>query len=439
MLAEGGFPGEGQEYGATGRPYHSGPQPKPGDWYCPSCGDLQFFRNAACRKCGTPNPSGSGLAGGGGYPAAKVAPGDWYCPSCNDLNFARNAACRKCGVPNPAGDAGHYSSQKPMRSGDWMCPTCNDHNYARNQTCRKCGEPCPEGCGYQQLPGDWTCPQCGDYQFAKNQVCRRCQTPNPNPDPEQQALASQEKPQKPGDWHCPSCGDLQFARNSVCRRCGTPSPNPVAYGGPAPKPGDWYCPNCNDLQFARNSHCKRCGTNNPNPTSPDGTSFHMKPGDWLCPTCGDLQFATRSQCRKCGTGPGPTAHSMAAAPVQGYASGGFGNFSHKPVKPGDWYCPSCGDHQYARNTQCRRCGTPNPTPGGDMGYSGKGMMVDHQKGKAAGGKGAFGDQAGKPTSWKCPNCNELVFARNSECKSCGTPRPESAESGGVGGVRSAPY
>lgn len=25
-------------------------------------------------------------------------------------------------------------------------------------------------------------------------------------------------------------------------------------------------------------------------------------------------------------------------------------------KPGDWYCPQCGDHQFAKNTNCRKCG-----------------------------------------------------------------------------------
>jgi len=28
--------------------------------------------------------------------------------------------------------------------------------------------------------------------------------------------------------------------------------------------------------------------------------------------------------------------------------------------PGDWQCPKCQDHQFARNTQCRRCGTARP-------------------------------------------------------------------------------
>merc|ERR1712232_873093 len=112
------------------------------------------------------------------------------------------------------------------------------------------------------------------------------------------------------------------------------------------------------------------------------------------------------------------------------------------MKPGDWSCPNCGDHQFARNQHCRRCGTPNPNPGGGMdggkgwdcdGGKGWGMGMDQpwgagfQKGYAPMkggkgqmmGKGGSGDQGGQPTSWKCPACGELVFARNTECKSCG--------------------
>merc|ERR1712110_1185560 len=34
------------------------------------------------------------------------------------------------------------------------------------------------------------------------------------------------------------------------------------------------------------------------------------------------------------------------------------------MQEGDWACPSCSDIQFARNTVCRKCGTPKPTDGG---------------------------------------------------------------------------
>mmetsp|Transcript_4910 Transcript_4910/g.9924 ORF Transcript_4910/g.9924 Transcript_4910/m.9924 type:complete len:197 (+) Transcript_4910:84-674(+) len=29
-------------------------------------------------------------------------------------------------------------------------------------------------------------------------------------------------------------------------------------------------------------------------------------------------------------------------------------------RAGDWECPSCGDYNFARNTECRKCGAPKP-------------------------------------------------------------------------------
>lgn len=36
-----------------------------------------------------------------------------------------------------------------------------------------------------------------------------------------------------------------------------------------------------------------------------------------------------------------------------------------PMAPGDWACPSCNDHQFARNRACRRCGAPRPAGAGN--------------------------------------------------------------------------
>jgi len=38
--------------------------------------------------------------------------------------------------------------------------------------------------------------------------------------------------------------------------------------------------------------------------------------------------------------------------VEQIASGTF------PLKEGDWFCTMCGDHQFAKNTACRKCGNP---------------------------------------------------------------------------------
>jgi len=48
-----------------------GVQASPGDWNCPSCGDLQFRRNLVCRQCGASPPADVGGGGGGGRGAPQ--------------------------------------------------------------------------------------------------------------------------------------------------------------------------------------------------------------------------------------------------------------------------------------------------------------------------------------------------------------------------------
>jgi len=303
----------------------SRPPERPGDWNCPNCGDLQFARNATCRQCGAPRPDGVAPSE---HPNAR--PGDWECPSCHDLQFARNAVCRQCRTPKPVSRTGEgYKGE--MKPGDWICPGCQDLQFAKNKTCRRCDHPKPPeemwgggcvaaGCGgyggygdcggYGGWSGGWGCgleKGCGFEKGGKAAMM------------------------KPGDWFCPTCGDLQFAKNQVCRQCQTPNPE-FAWGGGgwkggpsvwsgggdggkgmsgvggagkgAMRPGDWYCPSCGDLQFAKNTVCRRCNAAKPEDSGfvrqgGLGGAFPMKPGDWVCPQCGDTQFARNVACRKC--------------------------------------------------------------------------------------------------------------------------------------------
>jgi len=316
---------------------------KPGDWNCPSCGDLQFARNTQCRKCGAANPL---LAGSGSATALRggcgLKPGDWYCPACKDFQFARNAKCNKCGEANP-----------------------NPTNASGNSL--------------PQKPGDWTCPSCGDLQFAKNMACRRCGAANPNPLESlramQEGLSSmQERISKPGDWTCPNCGDLVFARNTNCRKCLTANPTAMVQGGvfsmlmgnmgglgagkgggsgtPAPRTGDWFCPTCHDLQFARNSQCKRCGTPSPVAVTSAGVvgappTQAMMPGDWICPSCNDLVFARNDACRRCST---QRTAAVATAPP-GQKGGGLmclAGMQQVPLTRPQWALPFAAATQVAQ-------------------------------------------------------------------------------------------
>merc|ERR1711957_550438 len=91
------------------------------------------------------------------------------------------------------------------------------------------------------------------------------------------------------------------------------------------------------------------------------SNAQLKPGDWICPACGDHQFGRNEECKQCQT----------AKPEGGVVA-------KAEMKDGDWICPECEDHQFAKNTKCRQCGAAHPEGGGDS--------APKKKGKA-GGKG----------------------------------------------------
>eukprot|EP00403_Amphidinium_massartii_P029409 CAMPEP_0178398058 /NCGR_PEP_ID=MMETSP0689_2-20121128/14579_1 /TAXON_ID=160604 /ORGANISM="Amphidinium massartii, Strain CS-259" /LENGTH=425 /DNA_ID=CAMNT_0020018813 /DNA_START=59 /DNA_END=1332 /DNA_ORIENTATION=+ len=315
------------------------------------------------------------------------------------------AAAALLGVPAPiviGGAGGAKGGGKAMRTGDWFSAMAG----------KSAGK-----------PGDWYCGSCGDLNFARNTECRKCGAPKTG--------MEVSVPAAMGDWICPNpeCRDLQFARNSECRRCGTPKPEnpelanpgmagmagmgmPFAAGGKGKgkgaKPGDWICPNpsCQDLQFARNTHCRQCGTEKPEADSaniigagmegmmaPGGKG--MKPGDWHCGSCGELNFARNQECRRCGA-PSPAT------------SGGkvYGE------RPGDWRCPNCGDYQFGRNRHCKVCGTANPDGGAAA-----------EAAEAAAAQAEL-DMEKREGDWDCPSCGHYNFARNPTCRKCGQPNPD---------------
>eukprot|EP00403_Amphidinium_massartii_P012836 CAMPEP_0178425040 /NCGR_PEP_ID=MMETSP0689_2-20121128/28519_1 /TAXON_ID=160604 /ORGANISM="Amphidinium massartii, Strain CS-259" /LENGTH=457 /DNA_ID=CAMNT_0020046693 /DNA_START=92 /DNA_END=1466 /DNA_ORIENTATION=+ len=398
---------------------------KAGDWYCASCGDLQFARNNACRKCGSPKT--------GMEMNVPGAPGDWICPSCRDLQFARNSECRRCGEPKP---------ENPE-------PATNPA-LAAMAGMAGMGLPfaaCGKGKGKGAMPGDWICPSCQDLQFARNTHCRQCGTEKPEGAeaigagmggmmlPGGKGMCG--KGLKPGDWHCESCGDLQFARNTECRRCG--APNPSSSGGKVygERPGDWRCPSCGDFQFARNRKCKVCGTDNPDggaaaeaaeaAAAQAASEMEKREGDWECPTCGDYQFARNPVCRKCQT-PNPDENAAAAAGAK-----------PQEIRNGDWICGVCNDLQFARNDTCRRCGAQGPrlaqmaaanpmlaaaaaagmnpmaacaAMASQMQMSSRMMGAPRMSAPRMTGPGG----GGKPT-WVCPQCNVLCSANDNFCGS----------------------
>ncbi|CAK9088853.1 RanBP2-type zinc finger protein At1g67325 [Durusdinium trenchii] len=83
----------------------------------------------------------------------------------------------------------------------------------------------------------------------------------------------------------------------------------------------------------------------------------IRPGDWICPSCNNHNYADKIACNRCAL----------AKPV---------SFNGNPpqrkvpvdMRPGDWMCPSCGNHNYADKKACNRCGEPKEAVAAGAGY-----------------------------------------------------------------------
>merc|ERR1719499_2970692 len=109
---------------------------------------------------------------------------------------------------------------------------------------------------------------------------------------------------------------------------------------------------------------------------------NFQPGDWICGQCGNHNFARTDPCRRCGapkpvgagSGGGMAGGGMIGGGMPG---GGMMNMTHvKPSNwmPGDWMCDSCGSHNFARNSFCRKCGAAKPQGAVEGAGAGSGMV-----------------------------------------------------------------
>lgn len=277
-----------------------------------------------------------------------------------------------------------------MKEGDWICPSCTNHNFASRTVCNRCGgpKPPPEGKGQ---PGDWVCPFCGNHNYRSRQACNRCGAPKPGAvkgggcaggggNPYVMPMGPMGgkggwggsclgmtgfQPQPPtgggggsqfrqGDWVCTSCGNHNYASREMCNKCGAPKPQVPIHGGFGKGVGAHFGPGCGG-GFGGCGPTKGGGfAPRPGPYSPPMPPMMqgkpgsaLRPGDWICTSCGNHNYASREVCNKCGA----DKPESAPANLQGTPP----NF-----RPGDWMCPSCGNHNFASKTACNKCGEPKP-------------------------------------------------------------------------------
>ncbi|CAE8595179.1 unnamed protein product, partial [Polarella glacialis] len=104
-------------------------------------------------------------------------------------------------------------------------------------------------------------------------------------------------------------------------------------------------------------------------------------GDWICPACDAHNFAKKTHCYKC------------KMPKQA-------RVAKIGMREGDWICLSCFNHNFARKEDCNKCGGPK------------------------GDSPMFGGR--REGDWTCEGCGNINFAARNVCNRCKRPKTEEA-------------
>jgi len=167
-----------------------------------------------------------------------------------------------------------------------------------------------------------------------------------------------------------------------------------------------------------------------------GGGGNFRDGDWMCSACGNHNFASRANCNKCGAPKAATAGMMMQMPTAAAAGSGGGGGGGRQMRPGDWMCSECGNHNFASREACNKCGVPKPEGAGAGGAgAGDGMQVQGSYGAAAPirpstasspyskpAAAAGGEREMKEGDWTCTQCGNHNFASRVNCNKCGAVR-----------------
>ena len=96
--------------------------------------------------------------------------------------------------------------------------------------------------------------------------------------------------------------------------------------------------------------------------SQNSRSSTVKSGDWICPKCNNHNFANKKVCNRTNCEQ-PKPRGGGGRDTRGHKSGKSKGFENPNMKPGDWNCPKCKNHNFAKREICNRCDTRKPIEG----------------------------------------------------------------------------
>ena len=95
---------------------------------------------------------------------------------------------------------------------------------------------------------------------------------------------------------------------------------------------------------------------------------HMKPGDWRCSKCKNHNYANKQYCNRstCNEKKPQGNNNSYSDNNRGRNDNNRGRNSNDGpnMKPGDWMCPKCKNHNYASKNFCNRSSCDVRKPGG---------------------------------------------------------------------------
>ena len=97
------------------------------------------------------------------------------------------------------------------------------------------------------------------------------------------------------------------------------------------------------------------------------------------------------------------------------------------MKPGDWMCPKCNNHNFASKNVCNRSNCDEPKPsGGDRRSQGRSSWGDRRgRDRRGGGRKDRNQSEAREGDWTCKQCGNSNFAFRTECNRCGRNKDDS--------------